>query len=630
MNMCGIAGFVNLNSEPPQEQVLRNMLIPMICRGPDGEGVRISGPAALGHRRLAVIDLLSGAQPMCNEDGSVWITFNGEIFNYRELRTRLLRKGHRFRTEADTEVLVHLYEEYGTEMFAHLSGFYAFAIYNVSSGKLLLARDCAGVKPLFYFQTPEVFAFASTIPALRRHPAFPHELDRQALWDFLSLQYIPQETAYRKVRRLEPGSFLELNLNGSSAAVRRFWKPETLHENKLQISYRDACAELEKRVRQAVAERLIADVPLGVFLSGGVDSAIVAGLAAEMNGSPLHCYSIAFREKTYDERESAAENAAWARQFARHGLIHRIQEVDPCDISILEKRIAEYGQPFADASLIPTSQLCAFARSEVTVALGGDGADEMFRGYERYMAMRYLEKSDFLPAALRKILTGTICSLLPDHGGERGSLARARRFFRGIGASGAERYLGIVSHTGESLKRRFCGSGFEGMRPTLEQFDTEEHPFGKAGDVPLFDLRTYLPCDILAKADTASMSASLELRSPFLDRRVMEFALSLPENFKEQNGHRKRILTDTFARYLPPGLARRRKRGFGVPLADWFRGEWKNLLLERLPQGEGVKSGMFSKTGIEQLIAEHQAGCDRSYALFSALVLEMFLDSIKP
>ena len=413
--MCGIAGFVNLNSEPPQEQILRNMLIPMICRGPDGEGVRISGPAALGHRRLAVIDLLSGAQPMCNEDASVWITFNGEIFNYRELRTRLLRLGHRFRTESDTEVLVHLYEEYGTEMFAHLSGFYAFAIYNVSSGKLLLARDCAGVKPLFYFQTPEVFAFASTIPALRRHPAFPHELDRQALWDFLSLQYIPQGTAYRKVRRLEPGSFLELNLNGNSAAVRRFWKPETLHGNKLQIAYRDACAELEKRVHQAVSERLIADVPLVFFLSGGVDSAIVAGLAAEMTGSPLHCYSIAFREKTYDERESAAENAAWARQFARHGLIHRIQEVDPCDISVLEKRIAEYGQPFADASLIPTSQLCAFARSEVTVALGGDGADEMFRGYERYMAMRYLEKSDFLPAALRKILTGTICTLLPDH-----------------------------------------------------------------------------------------------------------------------------------------------------------------------------------------------------------------------
>lgn len=628
--MCGIAGFVNLNEEPPQEKILRNMLIPMICRGPDGEGIRIAGPAALGHRRLAVIDLVSGAQPMGNEDGSVWVTFNGEIFNYRELRARLLRLGHRFKTESDTEVLVHLYEEYGKAMPAHLDGFYAFAVYDAPAGKLLLARDCAGVKPLFYFQTPDVFAFASTIPALRRHPAFPSELNRQALWDFLSLQYIPRGTAYRKVRRLEPGSLLELNLNAENAAVQRFWQPETMHENKLQISYPDACAELEKRVRQAVSDRLIADVPLGIFLSGGVDSAIVAGLAAEMTGSPLHCYSIAFREKIYDERESAAENAAWARQFARHGLIHRIQEVNPCDISILEKRIAEYGQPFADASLIPASLLCAFARGEVTVALGGDGADEMFRGYERYMAMRYLEKFDFLPASLRKLLTNAACALLPDGGGERGSAARARRFFRGVGASGAERYLGIVSRTGESLKLRFCGEAFAGMRPTLEQFDTEEHPFGKAGDVPLFDFHTYLPCDILTKADTASMGASLELRSPFLDRRVMEFALALPEDFKEQAGHRKRILTDTFARYLPPGLARRRKRGFGVPLADWFRKEWKTLLLERLPQGEGVKSGMFSETGIEQLIAEHQAGCDRSYALFSALVLEMFLHSIKP
>ena len=622
--MCGIAGFINLNDAPPREETVRAMLQPMVCRGPDGDGVKITGPAALGHRRLSIIDLAGGAQPLANEDETVWVTFNGEIFNYRELRRELVSRGHRFKTESDTETLVHLYEEYGSGLTGHLDGFFVFAVYDVKKRKLLLVRDRAGIKPLFYFRTAGSLVFASTVSALEQHPDFPSGYDPQALWDFLSLQYIPQGTAYRDVKRLDPGSMLEFTLSGAMK-VTRYWRPD--YADKLDISYEDACCELEKRVRKAVADRLIADVPLGIFLSGGVDSTIVAGLAAEAVDAPLKCYSIAFREKAYDEREYAAENAAWARKFARHGLEHKIREVNPCDIAIPEQRIREYGQPFADASMIPTSLLSAFAREEVTVALGGDGADEMFRGYERYIAMRYLSRFDWIPEGVRSPLFNLVCSLIPA-GGERGKAARAVRFFRGAALSGAARYLGIVSHTDETLKKSFCGGFFEGAAPTLGQFDADRY-FERDSDCSEFDFHTYLPGDILTKADVASMSASLELRSPFLDWHVIEFAARLPDHYKEQGGFRKRILCDTFAKYLPPGLNRRKKRGFGVPLADWFRNEWKELPRERLLHGKGVELGIFTRSGLEKLIAGHLAGKDHSYALYSALVLEMFLDGGK-
>ena len=440
--MCGIAGFISLNDTLPQEAPVRAMLTPMICRGPDGDGVKLIGPAALGHRRLSIIDLAGGAQPLDNEDGSVWVTFNGEIFNYRELRQKLSACGHRFKTDSDTETLVHLYEEYGSALTSHLEGFFAFALYDAAKRKLLLVRDRAGIKPLFYFQTEKNLVFASTISALKEHPEFPAGYDPQALWDFLSLQYIPRGTAYKSVKELPPGSMLELDLPDKTPTVSRYWRPD--YASKLAISYEDACRELEKRVRKAVEDRLIADVPLGIFLSGGVDSTIVAGLAAEMVDSPLRCYSIAFREKVYDEREYAAENAQWVRQFARHGLEHKIREVNPCDISIPERLIGEYGQPFADASLIPTSLLSAFAREEVTVALGGDGADEMFRGYERYIAMRYLARFDWIPAGLRGGIFSLLSGLVPA-GGERGKGARAKRFFRGASLSGAPFRRGAVS-----------------------------------------------------------------------------------------------------------------------------------------------------------------------------------------
>jgi len=622
--MCGIAGFVQFDHTPADEKVLRPMLAKLVRRGPDGEGMHLDGSVALGHRRLSIIDLEGGAQPLSNENGSIWVTFNGEIFNFRQLREELSAQGHTFKTRSDTEVIVHLYEQYGSDFIRRLDGFFAFALYDSRQRKMILARDRLGVKPLFWFRTENELVFASTIPALRAHPGFPHELNPQAVWDFLSLQYVPRGTVYSGVEKLSPGFMAELS-NGK-LTISRYWKAD--YSKALDISYPDACAELGRLVRSAVADRLISDVPLGVFLSGGMDSTIIAGLAAEAVDGPLKCYSIGFNEKDYDERAYAEENAARVRTFARHGFEHHIRVVEPCDAGLLEMLVSEFGEPYADASMIPTCLLSRFAREQVTVALSGDGADEVFCGYERYLAMRWLGCFDFLPPAVRRVFFGLICDSIPLRGNERGRAARVKRFLKGASLSGAERYLGIVSHTDETLKHRFAGAFFDGVAPTLGNF-SPDGLFGSCSSCSEFDLQTYLPGDILSKVDIASMAVSLEVRSPFLDYKTVEFAASLPYKFKEKGGHRKRILADTFAKYLPPGLATRKKRGFGVPLAAWFRREWKDLLYARLLEGEGIRRGLFDPVGMEALLGEHQCGLDRSYALFSALVLEMFLKSEK-
>ena len=622
--MCGIAGFVQLDHAPADEMTLRSMLAKLIRRGPDGGGMHLDGSVALGHRRLSIIDLEGGAQPLSNEDGSVWVTFNGEIFNFMKLREELSAQGHVFKTRSDTEVIVHLYEQYGNDFVSRLDGFFAFALYDSKRGKMILARDRLGIKPLVWFRTKDAFVFASTIPALRAHPGFPHELSAQAVWDFLSLQYVPRGTVYSSVEKLPPGFMAELS--EGKLTLSRYWKAD--YSKTLDISYPDACTELGRLVRNAVADRLISDVPLGVFLSGGMDSTIIAGLAAEAVDGPLKCYSIGFNEKDYDERAFAEENAARVRTFARHGFEHHIRVVEPCDAALLEMLVSEFGEPYADASMIPTCLLSRFAREQVTVALSGDGADEVFCGYERYLAMRWLGRFDFLPPGVRRALFGLSADSIPSRGNERGRAARLKRFLKGASLSGAERYLGIVSHTDEALKHRFGGAFFKDVVPTLGSF-SPDGLFEKCSSCSEFDLQTYLPGDILPKTDISSMAVSLEVRSPFLDYKTVEFAASLPYEFKEKGGHRKRILADTFAKYLPPGLATRRKRGFGVPLSAWFRREWKDLLYERLLEGEGIRRGMFDPVGMEALLGEHQCGLDHSYALFSALVLEMFLKSEK-
>lgn len=628
--MCGIAGYVNFDFSEPEPELLQKMMDAMALRGPDGHDIYVNYNTGLAHTRLSIIDLETGGQPLCNEDGTLWIVFNGEIFNYRALRKVLEERGHQFRTQSDTEVILHLYEECGSAFLQHLDGFFAFALYDTKLGIMLLARDRMGIKPLYYYRDAAHFAFASSINALKQLPFVKQHIDEQALWDYLSLQYVPTGTIYTHISQLAPGYALSFHSEGPRRHFqkRQYWKPD--FTRKTAQPYEDACKGLREAMTASVRDRLISDVPLGVFLSGGLDSAIIAGLAAEQIEGPLKCFTIGFEEQSYDERESAAATAAHIRQFARYGFEHRVKTVNPCDFESLEFLVKQFGEPFADASMLPTYLLSRFARGEVKVALSGDGADELFGGYERYLAMRYLGKFDFLPEAVRRPLFRMAAAMIPNIGNERQKWARSRRFLHGAAASGAERYLGILSRVDEKLKHRVCGKFFRHVKPTLETFNSEfyknsfsANPSERVSEV---DIISYLREDILKKVDVASMSASLEVRSPFLDFKIAELSALYPYEYKEKDGVRKRILTDAFAKYLPQGLAQRPKRGFGVPLASWFRNEWRELLRERLLDGVCVKEQIFNQAELEHILNAHSCGrADYSYFLFSALVLELFL-----
>ncbi len=612
--MCGIAGCFNRKT-PPDEALLQKLCGTMRQRGPDASGTHLDGPLGLAHTRLSVIDLDGGCQPMSSEDGRFTIVFNGEIFNFRELRDELEHKGETFRTKSDTEVLLKLLIREGADCLPHLNGFFAFAFYDAAEKALLLARDYHGVKPLFYFHLPTgEFGFASRFFTLTLCPGCPDEISPEALADYLAFQYIPAPATIRSgVKKLMPGTAVEFELETGIMreidwGARVELKPET-------ISYEDACERVRNLLSAAVERRLIADVPLGVFLSGGLDSAIVTALAAQHSTGPLECFSIGFDDPRYDESADCKTAAAHLAKLAPHGLNHHIKTVQPQDFDLLPKLADEFGEPYADASMLPSFFLAQFAREHVTVALSGDGADELFGGYERYRAMALLGKlRSFTPGAL----WSAAAACLPDSG-ERSKAGRLKRFLRLGAVSGdAARYDALMSHfAAESISNIAPG-----LRPHLSSKRTLPDAACLMASLMEDDLHRYLPGDVLTKVDVCSMAASLEVRNPFLDPQVSAFARSLPVDFKIQGSRRKRILGDAFASELPTGWAERRKRGFGVPVAAWFRTVWRDRLRSALLDGLPKHWDMFDRDAVERLIDAHQTGGkDRSYLLFSLLML---------
>ena len=612
--MCGIAGCFNPRT-PPDAALLQTLCGTMRQRGPDAHDIYLDGALGLAHTRLSVIDLNGGAQPMHGGDGRYTLVFNGEIFNFRELRAELEQAGEVFSTKSDTEVLLKLLIREGEICMPRLNGFFAFAFYDAAKNNLLLARDYHGVKPLYFFHLPTgEFAFASRFGTLKLCPDCPETVSLPALADYLAFQYIPAPATIREgVRKLLPGTAVEFQLE--SGAMREIdwgaqirFKPET-------ISYEDACGRVRTLLSDAVKRRLIADVPLGVFLSGGLDSAIVATLAAKHSTAPLECFSIGFDDPRYDESADCKATAAHLASLAPHGLHHHIKTVQPQDFDLLPKLAAEFGEPYADASMLPSYFLAAFAREHVTVALSGDGADELFGGYERYRAMDMLQKLRvFTPG----FLWSAAAACLPDSG-ERSKAGRLKRFLRlgAVSGTGA-RYDALMSHFAADS----VGSIAPDLRPYLNAKRTLPEAAGLIASLMEDDLRRYLPGDVLTKVDVCSMAASLEVRNPFLDPKVSTFARALPVSFKIQGDRRKRILGDAFAKELPPGLAARRKRGFGVPVAAWFRTVWRDCLREVLLDELPKHWEMFDRAAVERLIAEHQnGGKDRSYLLFSLLML---------
>ena len=630
--MCAITGIIKFDNSTDPRRVIKDMTDAVAHRGPDDSGFFMDEHVVFGHRRLSVIDIDGGKQPMYNETRDVVVILNGEIYNYRELRADLEEKGHIFSSESDTEVIVHLYEMMGKQFVPLLNGMFSFALYDMRRRVILLGRDRLGQKPLFYFRSGNTLVFASELAALKRHPDMPRELDINAISDYLSLQYIPgSATVYHNVRRLAPGCTLEYNLHSGAVSTLSYWQAVYTFKCS-ELSLEDAAAELRRRVENAVERRLVSDVPLGVFLSGGVDSSIITSITArKLGGLPCKAFSIGFSDRKYDERSQAREFAGFLKS-CKLNIEHCEKQVDPCDFELLKKLCVHFGEPYADASALPTAQLCQFARERVTVALSGDGADELFGGYERYHAMRIFSQFSSAPAVLRKVGFGLLTRLLPNSG-ERTFSGRAHRFFKLLSSTTPERaYFDLLDRAPHEVKKKL----FRAKAPGIYRHDSSEvfrrafRTLSGKNEHELcseLDIVTYLPGDILPKVDITSMSHALEVRSPFLDREVTEFAARLPWEYKQYNGERKRILKEAFKDIIPQEIFDRPKRGFGVPIASWLRGAWKEQAYQTLFDGKLV-SDYADRNALMQIWKQHQSRtCDWSYLLWSLLILELFLSS---
>jgi asparagine synthase (glutamine-hydrolysing) len=571
-------------------------------------------------RRLAIIDLQTGRQPIHNEDESVWVVLNGEIYNYRELRVELEARGHRFYTNTDTEAIVHAYEEYGIDVPKRLRGMFAFALWDARHERLLLARDRVGKKPLLYSINGSRLVFASEFQALLCHPDVSREINPEAISDYLSFLCVPApQTAFRAIRKLEPGHTLVWQRG--EVKIERYWSLD--FTSKINISEAEAGERAIELLRDAVRVRLMSDVPLGAFLSGGIDSSAVVALMSEMSSTRVKTFSIGFDEKDFSEIHHAR------RVAERFDTEHHEFIVRPDAIDVLPALVRHYGEPYADSSAIPTYYLSKMTRQHVTVALNGDGGDECFAGYERYAAMRVANRYQRLPQFVRKQIVEPALRAFPDAGATHSQLGKARRFISVMGRPADERYLRWTSAINDELKLELCTRDF--LAQTTEALRHVAPWFAGNGEIDVVDRAlmadtfNYLPNDLLVKVDIASMAVSLEARSPFLDHHLMEFAASLPARYKLRGLTTKFLLKKALRGMLPAENLTRRKMGFGVPLAHWFRSELKGLLVETVLSERALRRGYFKPEAVHQLIAQHTEGKrDHAHQLWTLLMLELW------
>ncbi len=597
-------------------------------RGPDAWGAWSGQHCALGHRRLSIIDLSeAGRQPMSNVDGSVWITFNGEIYNFQQLRRELEQLGYNFRTGADTETIIYAYEQWGVECLAKLRGMFAFAIWDRSQRRLFLARDRVGKKPLFYAQHGDRFLFASELQGILADKDFPREADPRAIDAYLTYGYVPApHTAFKGIYKLPPAHYLTLDVkpSGAQQRIERYWALSYLP--KLRISEEDASEALREKLTEAVRLRMISDVPLGAFLSGGIDSSIVVGLMAGLSDAKVKTFSIGFKEAAYNELDHARRIAElW-------GADHHEFVVEPDALAILPKLVRHYGEPYADSSAIPTFYVSQMTRQHVTVALNGDGGDESFAGYERYLGNYIAERLQTAPGA--RLAARALSRVIPDSTNPKSRLRQARRFLAVATQPMPERYSRWLTFFHDETKPQLYSSDFtvqlngrrDGWLPSLFDelagFDSPLNPIDAAMAV---DVASYLPYDLLVKVDITSMANSLEARSPFLDHEVMEFAARLPVEIKVRNRQLKHLLKRAFADLLPPENVNRRKMGFGVPVGQWFRGPLRDLLLDALLSRRSLERGYFCEAEVRRLVDLHlENRADHSSQLWNLLMLELW------
>lgn len=623
--MCGIAGIVRFDSAPVDAGVLGTMARAIQHRGPDGEGIKTWGAAGFAHRRLAIIDPAGGVQPLSNEDGSIWITFNGEIYNFRELLSELTQRGHQFRTRSDTEVVVHAYEEWGLDFLQRLRGMFAIALWDNRRRKLILARDRVGIKPLYYLHTPELLAFASELQALETLPEFSGELDPAALDLYLHLQYIPAPfSIYRDVRKLCPGEVLELDADGTLNGPVRYWNL-TL-EPEPGLSQHEWIERLDAGLREAVRLHLVSDVPVGSFLSGGVDSSTVTAYMASELQEQVHTFSVTFDDPEYDESPFAREAAQ------RLGTRHFEERVQPDALSILPTLVRHYGEPFADSSAVPTYYLSRLASRHVKCILSGDGGDENFAGYSSYASILWQHR---LPSGVYRKMRHAVGGLLRSAG--------LRRSLPAIDDSWFENLAYFRTDVRQNLWR----PEFHGV---LEQsrswFDDQMRSAPRARGISRyqhFDLHNYLPYDILTKVDVASMAHGLEVRVPLLDHVFMELVARVPESLKLRANDAtgagsdslpggthgmtgKYLLKKLAGRFFPGSFIHRRKQGFSIPVKKWFRSDLLREIDDRLTSSGNRLEEYFDVSWIRGLVNEHSQGVDHSWRLWSLLFLSEWLN----
>ena len=617
--MCGIVGAVQVGGPPPDPAILRRMAAALHHRGPDDEGYHTAPGVGLGVRRLSIIDVAGGHQPLANEDGTIWVVGNGEIYNHRALRAALTARGHRFRTGSDIEVVVHAYEEHGEAFVEHLWGMFALAIWDSRRQRLLLARDRVGEKPLLYAPVPGGLVFASEFAALLAHPAVPRTVEPRAIYHYLHFGYVPAPlSAFAGVYKLPPARLLVWE--AGAQRQQRYW--QVAYAPKVSWPEEEAAERLRALLRDAVRLRLMSEVPLGALLSGGVDSSTVVALMAEATSVPVPTFSIGFSHRDYDE-------LAYARLVAqRFGTSHHELVVEPSATAVLPALVRHYGEPFADSSAVPTWYVAQLTRQHVTVALTGDGGDEAFAGYDRYQAALVAARLDRLPAPARR-LAGRGGHLLPQWGGRWSPWRRAQRWLTALPLAPAERYLRWVGLCAEEVRAALLAPAFAHQVAAERPAALLAEAWGlTAGGQPLdallaADRELYLPNDLLVKVDIATMAHSLEARAPFLDHRVLEFAARLPARLQRRGASGKYLLKRAMADLLPEEILRRRKMGFGVPLAAWLRGPLARRLRETLLAPQSLRRGYFRPAVVRRLVDEHVAGrADHAALLWALLVLE--------
>jgi asparagine synthase (glutamine-hydrolysing) len=624
--MCGIVGIFDLTGQRTiDRELLSRMNESQHHRGPDEGGLHTEPGVGFGHRRLSIIDLASGQQPLFSRDGSLVVTFNGEIYNFMEVRAELERLGYDFATHCDTEVIVYAWDAWGEACVDRFRGMFAFAVWDRGRQALFLARDRLGVKPLYYAETPDgELLFASELKALVEHPRLPRRIEPRAVEEYFAYGYVPEPgTIYQGVWKLPPGHRMTVR-RGEAYRPQPYWDvPFVLDASITEATARD---ELVERLREAVRIRLVSEVPLGAFLSGGVDSSAVVAMMAGLSEEPVNTCSISFGDPAFNE-------ARYAQQVAdRYHTRHRVEQVDPDEFSLVDALARLYDEPYADSSALPTYRVCELARRQVTVALSGDGGDEHLAGYRRYRWHTYEERvRSLIPAAIRRPVFGALGRLYPKLDWAP-KVLRAKATLEALARDSVEGYFHSVSVMGDPLRARLFGEGF---RRELQGYTASEvlrrHAANSPTDHPLsfvqyLDIKTYLAGDILTKVDRASMAHALEVRNPFLDHRLVEWMSSLPPGLKLHGREGKYLLKKSMEPYLPHEIMYRPKMGFSIPLAAWFRGPLRQRLRDSVLGPRLLGSGYFDQRFLTSLVDDHQSGVkDHSASLWSLLMFDGFL-----